>query len=492
MSRPRLRTLLVVLLLVVPATVTAAAATQQAKVTIQDVDVDPDPAIVGETVTVAPTIVNQPSSPSEYDLFYVQVSGLSSETASGTKTVRNLGTLTPGASLRVPFDLTFEQAGVHRFRVEVYGEDETGENIRLEYPVTVKVRDEHPDVSIRTDATLTTGFDERVNVTVSNGFDREIRSVDVQLSGDQLSVRQVSDGAPRIEAGSAERFAFDVRTDQAGRWTVTATVTYRTSTGLERTVTESRSLRFEPLREDVTLDAAEPPEGSFAIPVTVGNFGNAPLESVVVRGEATNGSISPVAVGTVPAGTTRRVLVNVSGVETRADVTLRATYELGDRQGTVSADSRVVATEDVPGEIELTGLNVEAEGGVLHVTGSASNVGLQRVDSVVVRVRDTEQVSGAAPNREYFVGTVPASDFVSFDVYATTEGDVSEIPLTVTYLSDGDRRTLETSVPYDGDASQEPEPNANSSPSLLVYLLGGVAALLVVAVVVMGWRNRAR
>ena len=487
-----LRTLLVVLLLVVPATVTAAAATQQAQVTVQGVEVDPAPAIVGETVTVAPTIVNQQSSQSEYDVFYVRVSGLSSETASGTKTVRNLGTLTPGASLRVPFDLTFHEPGVHRFRVEVSGEDETGKNIRLEYPVTVKVRDEHPDVSIRTDSTLTTGFDERVNVTVSNGFDREIRSVNVRLSSDQLSVRQVSDSAPRIPPGSAERFAFDVRTEQAGRWSVTATVTYRTSTGLERTVTESRSVRFEPLREDVTVDAEVPPEGQLRVPVTVGNFGNAPLENVVVRGEATNGSVTPVAIGTLPEGTTRRVVLNVSDVETRADVTVRATYDLGDTQGVATANSRVVAPVEVPGEIELTGLDVEREEGVLHITGSASNVGLERVDSVIVRVRDTEQVAGVAPNREYFVGSVPASDFVSFDVYATVEGDVSEIPLTVTYLSDGERRTLETSVPYDAAEDVDPDPNENGSPGLYVYLLGGGLAVIVLVVVVVGWRNRER
>lgn len=483
------RTLLLVLLLVVP-TSAAIVTAQEAQVTISGVETTPQPAIVGETVTVAPTIVNGQSSASSFEVQLVKITGLSREKARGTDDVRELGTLPPGSSVRVPFDITFRQPGVHRFRIEVFGESDSGESVRLEYPVTVRVRDDHPDISIRTDATLTTGFDERVNVTVSNGFEREIRSVDVELDGPELSVRQVSDGAPRIGAGSAERFAFAVRTDRAGLWTATATVTYRTSTGLQRTVTESRSFRFEPLREDVTFDADVPPAGTTTVPVTVGNFGNAPLENVVIRGEATNGSVSPVAVGTVPAGTTRRVQVNVSNVETRADVTLRASYDLGDTRGEATATSRVVAPPDVPGEIELTGLNVEREDGALHVTGSASNVGLRRVDSVIVRVRDTDAVQGVAPNREYFVGSVPASDFVSFDVYATADGEVSEIPLTVTYLADGERRTLETSVPYEQPA-EPTQPQSGGGPGLLVYLVGGGIALLVVVVVVVGWRNRA-
>ena len=486
----RHRALFFVLLLVLPASAAVVTA-QEAQVTVSGVEVSPEPAVVGETVTVAPTIVNQQSSPSSFEVQLVKVRGLSDDVARGADDVRELGTLTPGSSVRVPFDITFREAGVHRFRIEVVGEDDSGESIRLEYPVTVKVRDDHPDVSIRTDATLTTGFAERVNVTVSNGFEREVRSVDVQLSGEQLTVRQVSDGAPRIESGAAERFAFDVRTDRAGVWTATATVTYRTSTGLERTVTETRSLQFEALREDVTVDAEVPPEGQLSVPVTVGNFGNAAVENVVVRGEATNGSIVPVAVGTVPAGTTRTVVLNVSDVETRADVTVRASYELGDRQGTATTQSRVVAPPDVPGEIELTGLDVEREDGALHVTGAASNVGLRQVDSVIVRVRDTDGVRGVAPNREYFVGSVPASDFVSFDVYASVEDGVSEIPLTVTYLADGERRTLETSVPYE-QPSEPVEPDSGGGPGMLVFVAGGAVVLLVLAVVVVGWRNRDR
>ncbi|WP_255152486.1 hypothetical protein [Halorarius halobius] len=477
-------------LLVVSTLSVAGVGAQSAQVAVQGVEVTPEPAVVGETITIAPTIVTQQSSPSSYEVRSVRIEGLSEEEARGRRGVSDLGTLTPGSSIRVPFDLTFKQSGTRRFRIEVYGEDDSGDVVRLEYPVTVQVRDDHPAVSVGTDGTLTAGLPERVNVTVSNGFEREIRSIDVDVSSDAMRVRPISDGTPRIEAGTSEQFRFDVRGSQAGQFGYQVTVTYRTTTGLERTVTSGGALRFEPLEQDVSLDADVPEDGRLTVPVTVGNFGNAPLENVVVRGTATNGTVPPVAVGTVPAGTTRRVAVNVTGVESRADVSLTASYDIGDREGTATARSAVVAPPAVPGEIELTGLTVEREAGKLHITGTASNVGLERVDSVVVRVRDTDAVQGAPPNREYFVGSVPSSDFVSFDLYATAEGNVSEIPLSVTYLADGKRQTRAASVPYEPTSRSVDAESGGGGTPLVVYVVGAAVALLVVALIVVGWRNR--
>lgn len=482
------RAALLVVALLVASTGAAVVAAQEAQVTVSGVEVSPEPAFVGETVTVAPTILNQQASPTSVDVEAVRLHGLP-DGARGRTSATQLGTLTPGSSVRVPFDLTFGGAGSKRFRVEVFGEDGNGNNVHLVYPVTVQVRNDHPLVSVRGDASLVAGVSERVNVSVANGFEREIRSVDVTFSGSEVDARPISDAAARIEAGTASRFAFEVRSDRSGTFDAEVTVRYRTTTGLERTAVVERQLAFEPLREDVSFDAAVPPDGQLGVPVVIGNFGNAPLERVVVRGSATNGTVAPVAVGTVPPGTTRRVVVNLSDVGTRADVSLRATYEVGPNRRSASTESRVVAPPAVPGRIELTGLNVEREDGALHVTGSASNVGLRKVDSVVVRVRETASVRGVAPNREYFVGTIPPSDFVSFDVYATVDGNVSEIPLTVTYLADGQRRTHEASVPY--DASPEPvDTGSSGGPGLVVYLVGAVVALAVVGLIVVGWRNR--
>jgi hypothetical protein len=199
-----------------------------------------------------------------------------------------------------------------------------------------------------------------------------------------------------------------------------------------------------------------------------------------------------VVIDRVPPGATREVRLRVSDVDSRADLQVTAEYEIGDRSGPASTSTRVVATPDVPGEIRLIGLEVEPQGDRLRVTGSASNVGLRDVNSVIVRVVDTERVTPVAPDREFFVGTVPASDFVSFDVYARTDGNVSGVPLEVTYLSDGDRETVQARAPIDSQpVERRADPGGGTGgPNRLIVGIGDVVALGVGALAVVGWRNR--
>ena len=111
----------------------------------------------------------------------------------------------------------------------------------------------------------------------------------------------------------------------------------------------------------------------------------------------------------------------------------------------------------MPATIELTGLSVGREGGLLQITGSTSNVGMTSAQSVVVRVVETENVDPAAPNRDFFVGEVPSSDFSSFDLTARTTGNVSAIPVEVSYIVDGERQTQQFEVGVDSAVGAQPQ-----------------------------------
>ncbi|MFC6727013.1 hypothetical protein ACFQE1_22055, partial [Halobium palmae] len=152
-------------------------------------------------------------------------------------------------------------------------------------------------------------------------------------------------------------------------------------------------------------------------------------------------------VESLPPGATRTVQLGVSNLDGPTSVTVRAAYEVDGR--TNRTVEQTVEVRANPGRIQLTGLDSADEGDYLRISGSASNVGLQPVDSVIVRVLPVEGVEPSPPNREYFVGTVPASDFVSFDVSAQVGANVSQVPLEVTYLSDGTRRSETVEVPVE-------------------------------------------
>jgi hypothetical protein len=114
---------------------------------------------------------------------------------------------------------------------------------------------------------------------------------------------------------------------------------------------------------------------------------------------------------------------------------------------------------------------------------------------VVVRVLEREGVRPVAPNREYFVGSIPASDFVSFDVTVRVSEDVTTIPLEVTYLSEGERRVEEVTVPVDDATVRTPDRSgggvgAGTGDLLVPVAVGAVVVLVVGVLVVLGWRNR--
>jgi hypothetical protein len=167
----------------------------------------------------------------------------------------------------------------------------------------------------------------------------------------------------------------------------------------------------------------------------VSNFGNAPLTDLMVRLERDGQVVGRTSAPDLPARTSDTVLVNVPGDGT-SDLRVVAAYGTGDQSGETTTTLAYAAN---PGRVSLTGVDVETDDGRLHFTGSASNVGLGEVNSVVLSVVPAEGVQPARPYREYFVGMVPASDFVSFDLYAEVDPGTETVPVRISYIADGGR-----------------------------------------------------
>jgi len=233
-----------------------------------------------------------------------------------------------------------------------------------------------------------------------------------------------------------------------------------------------------------------------SVAATVSNFGNAALtETTVTLREADSGAVvARRSVGSIPAGSERRVLFNVSGVDAAA-LTVTASYETGDSAGSVE---RRLDYEPLPGEVRLTGVDVEREDGRLRLTGSASNVGLTPARAVVVRVLPTEGVAPARPFEEFFVGEVPASDFASFELYASVDSGTDAVPVEVSYVVDGERRTATAEIGVGSLAGAPPDPQNGSDSGgdggggglpLLALGAGGVVVVLALAGMGYAWRN---
>lgn len=452
--------------------------------TISDVVIEPDPPAPGEPFTLRTTIENRAGGNGSVEIRAVYV-----RRATGPpeyERVENLGSLGDGQTLTVPIQLTLDQS--RNLRVHVSAESTDGEFIRLEYPVYVTV-DEPDDVQLSfasTDAVV--GAETAVNVTVANGASGPISNLELELEGSAASIRDARRASASVAGGTDRAYGYAVTFDEAGRQPLTATLSYTTDEGYRRTVTRSTTVEVEPAVVDVAVDATVADRGAVDPPVSVEltNFGNVPLTGVTVMAADGDRTVARQLVGEVPAETTRTLTLNVSGLEdTTLDVT--ASYRAGSASGTASTtlDYRVN-----PGRIALTGVDVERAEGYVEITGSASNVGLAEVNSVIVRVLPAEGVEPVPPNREYFVGSVPPSDFVSFDLTARVDAGATSVPIEVTYLASGVERTERVTVPVDLGPAPAQEGPSNGNRGLLPIAIGGIVLLGVGVIVYLGWSNR--
>jgi hypothetical protein len=474
----RLLALLFALLLVVPASVGVSAVSAY----VDEVTVSPSQPAPGERFTVSVTLRNPATASSAFEVRDVALRSGPDDSFREYTRVERLGSVPPGGSMTVPLTHSFDSVGVRDLRVFVFAR-ENDSPVQLRYPVVVPVRVGGPQLSLST-ADPVVGAPTEVVVTTVNGEESVARNVRLTLTGEDVSIENATRVSPSLEPGETRAFQFVV-TPEAERGHLTATLQYTNAAGNLRTLADTVDLDVEPLEEDVGIEASvrqtgvDPP-----IEVRLSNFGNAPLERVTVAATVDGTIVGRTPGGTVAPDAQRTVLLNVSGVEA-APVRLAASYETGERSGTVET---TVDYRSNPGQIRLTGVEFEREGDRIRISGSASNVGLTEAESVLVRVVDTDSVTPANPYREFFVGTVPASDFASFDLYARVDPGTDAIPIEVSYLVDGERQTVVQEL---DPSDLPPEPAQQSGGGLsLPLVVGGVVLVLALGVVVLVVRRR--
>ncbi|AAV45307.1 unknown [Haloarcula marismortui ATCC 43049] len=461
---------------------------------ISTVDVSPSSPAPGETVTFDTTVRNLESSDAPLEINDIAIRKSGGRGITEYERVSDLGSISPGSTLEVPLTASFDSAGSKDLRVIVYGRDrKTGDNIELKYPVQLNVQERHPQMDITADDSVA-GVESTGEVTVANGLDTQITNVEIVVEGDGVKVTNSLTVRSSVAENGSITAPFRFRPESAGEHSLTATISYTVDGDTTRSTTRTTVIDSDPLRNSVELDTTAVGSGTDrALRVAVSNGANAPLSDVMISATSENASFQRVLLENISASTTRQVRLNATMDEPRADVTVTANYELGTETEQMTTETTL---RSVPGTIDLTGLDVIRQGGRLQISGSASNVGSTDADSVLVSVVNTESVTPATPNRDYFVGTVPASDFVSFDVYAQTTGNVTSVPLEVTYLVDDTRKRQTFDVDIDRmgasaqQAGQDDDSGGGDQNSMLpVFIAGGLALLVVVGVLVRRYRR---
>jgi hypothetical protein len=475
----------VLLVVAVPAAVGgptggADAATAPSDLSIDDVEVSPDDPVPGEVVSVNATI--------SVDTGDTEIDRIVLERADGpNETLENLWRLSDEQA-SVELTTRFDSGGTHYVWVNVYATTESGEQIHRERAIAVEVDGVAPNLAVTSESPVADA-ESTLSLSLTNTLDVEMQNLQMKLDG--VEVRSGDSFVAGLAPGETTQIDLTVVPSESGARTLTATLVFATDQKDRRSIQVPLRVNVEPLAESVTLSTDS---GGGSITATVGNAGNRPLEDVTVTASVDGRTLDQALVGSVPTGDSKTASLSLDGIEDKREVTVTVDYDTGTRSGTVN--ETVAAAAATGGRIKLTGVSVVRERGRLRISGSASNVGLAPVNGTIVSVVDTEAVTPAEPNRDFFVGEVPASDFVSFDVYATVEGDTDAIPLQVSYLDDGERVKRVVEIPYDGGsaggaAAATPRQRQSGGGSGPLMLVGGIVAVVVVGAGAIVWRRRA-
>jgi hypothetical protein len=466
------------------AVATATNSTQSSgpQISLSDVRVTPSQPAPGDLTEISAEISNAAASSESAEIRTVRLESRNEFKRYGQ--IQSLGTVTPGGSVNAPLTATFEEAGVKKLQLAVVVETDDEELIRFNYPVTVVVSESGPKMSV--DVAGSVGNNREIAVNVSNGQREAIRNLDLTVDGQNVQITDSERLDARLESGTKRTFTFTGSVQDGETGTATATLEYTNAMG--QTLELKRTARLGVEAGSAALDgpqlalsvAAGLPDTTRPVNVTVANGLDGELSQVELSVD------SPVATFTA----TERVTSGLQAGETTdfrfparvaesgsypVTVTLNYTDD-GTRKQVTDRFQAAFEAPPNPGAVELTGVEAITQGGTVEITATASNVGSDEVESIIVSTAESETVG----REKYFVGSVDASDFSSFTITPPVTGNVSTVPIEVSYVVDGVRRNYTTEIPVTQSATPDRPPQQGGLPIVPILV---VVALIAAGVI---------
>jgi len=216
-----------------------------------------------------------------------------------------------------------------------------------------------------------------------------------------------------------------------------------------------------------------------SITVQISNPREDDVKNVVldVSGEGMTALPAMVYIGDLPSGSSVNKTISVTpGKETDLKVTVN--YDNGDNAHTASVTLPITfGTDKKQADPVISNIKVTMEGSVYHVTGDATNAGLETANAVTVT--SASPAVPADPYKNYVVGVLKPDDFGSFEISLTSESET--VPLQMSY-KDADGNVITSQKTINLATATSSDKNA-AQPSLLPL----IAVILVIALAAGGY-----
>lgn len=454
--------------------------------------VEPDQPTTSGNFTFATTFRNVDESTETFRLRRVEVLDGPGSNATVLDEVSYVGgphpNLPPGELLRQEFSIGFDDPGTHEVvvRAKLLSSRDL---FTVTHRTNVTVYRPHPRIAAGAAPTVP-GDRTTVNVSVANGLEGEVRDVELALSSTNVSFDERARVASSVAGGASRSFSFTATPNSLGSHPIDATLEYTTENGTRREVTRHLDVLFRAPDLDGDVDVAANvatamPGTETTLNLTVANGLDRTIRQFEVRIAADGASIEQRRrVGTrLESGAERTFEFAVSRPEAgEQPIDVAVSYTTAN--GVESRLARTLSTRfDAPanpGEISLTGVDAVQRGGSLELSATASNVGSTDVEAVVVSIGDPGRIAPA----DFFVGSVEGSDFASFTLTTDVAGNVSSVPVEVTYVVDGLEQSFTTDVAVEREVVRIPDRGGG------LPLLPIAGAVVLAALVALAYRWR--
>ncbi|QLC51186.1 hypothetical protein HWN40_02320 [Methanolobus zinderi] len=220
------------------------------------------------------------------------------------------------------------------------------------------------------------------------------------------------------------------------------------------------------------------------------------VNSVIVSPEAEGIVFSPseVFIGAIPGGnkSTATFFMNTMNSDSEtSNVSFTVSYFNGDNFHNAGKTTRQVDIID-QNSLIFTSIEMEKSGNKYTFSGDLNNFGTTDAKNVIVSIPKSESVVPVQPYAKYFIGTLEADDFSSFELSASVlSGDVSSIPVLIEFRDpDNAYISIEENIAIDGQQVFAGNSEEDSGSSLALWAVAGIFAIAIVALIGYSWKKR--
>lgn len=216
------------------------------------------------------------------------------------------------------------------------------------------------------------------------------------------------------------------------------------------------------------------------------------VNNVIIKPEGNGVQFNPseVFVGAIPSGNKSTVTVTLNTMASTSgekDISFTASFFNGDNYHVSGKEYITIDVVEQPSLI-FTSIEVKNIGNQYTLTGDINNFGTTDAKNVLVSVSGSDDIKPMQPYANYFVGTLEADDFSSFELSARIlSSNVTKVPILIEFR---DTDNVYSSVTGYIDLENTATSESDNKPATWVWSIAAVLLIAVAGAIAYSWKKR--